>query len=113
MIPLFLNLDTGSAIRFLKIGMNKRKVRKGILKGPYCLLDVIGVEPELQGKGLAKFMIEAKLKDLDRQNIPCYLETSDRENLKYYEKFGFHNYHQYRLMTFDIFCMFREYGKNF
>jgi ribosomal protein S18 acetylase RimI-like enzyme len=108
LIPLFLNVDTKSVFRFIKIGFVKAKARRGILKGHYFLLDIIGVNPIYQNQGYARRMIESKLKEYDNQPNPCYLETSDKENLFFYEKFNFRLYHEYQLVATNIYCLLRE-----
>ena len=84
--------------------------RAELLSRPYFLLDMIGVEPSLQGQGFARRMVEEKLRDLDSQRLPCYLETSRMSTARYYERFGFELAGQYRLATVDVFCLLREIG---
>jgi GNAT superfamily N-acetyltransferase len=108
LFPLFLNLNIRSISRFIRIGLKKHKVRKEILKGQYYLLDAIGIDPTLRGKGFARIMIESKLNECDRQKTQCYLETSNRENLSYYERYGFHIFHEYRIETLNVYGMLRE-----
>ena len=56
---------------------------------PHWYLTFIGVDPVHQGKGYASMLIRAKLRELDKQNLPCYLNTQNEENLPIYEHFGF------------------------
>ncbi|MBW8683457.1 GNAT family N-acetyltransferase [Chitinophaga rhizophila] len=61
---------------------------------PFFYLWFIGVIPEFQGAGtgtklLTEILQYAKSKDRD-----VYLETSLRENVSWYEKFGFTKYHE-------------------
>jgi ribosomal protein S18 acetylase RimI-like enzyme len=108
LIPLFLRVDPKSVFRFIRIGIVKSKVRRDILKGRYFLLDVIGVNPAYQNQGYARRMIESKLKEYDNQPHPCYLETSEKENIAFYEKFNFRLYHEYQLSATNIYCLLRE-----
>jgi len=52
-------------------------------------LQVIGVGPEFQGKGYAGRLIRPMLARIDREKLPCYLETLDERNIVIYERFGF------------------------
>lgn len=52
-------------------------------------LQVIGVDPQFQGKGYAGRLIRPMLRRIDREEFPCYLETLDERNVKIYEHFGF------------------------
>jgi ribosomal protein S18 acetylase RimI-like enzyme len=108
LIPLFLRIDPRSVFRFIKIGLVKAKVRRDILKRHYFLLDLIGVNPIYQNQGYARRMIESKLKEYDNQPDPCYLETSDKNNLAFYEQFNFRLYHEYKLIATNIYCLLRE-----
>ncbi|MHA2035126.1 MAG: hypothetical protein ACW972_03745 [Promethearchaeota archaeon] len=49
----------------------------------------IGVNPVDQGKGYAGQLLRTKLTEIDKQNVPCYLETSTERNVTLYQYFGF------------------------
>ena len=49
----------------------------------------IGVDPVHQGKGYAGQLLRGKLADIDKQNVPCYLETNKEKNVTLYQHFGF------------------------
>ena len=53
-------------------------------------------------------MIEAKLLEFDREEVPCYLETSKHENISYYERFGFSQINEYKINDVDVFCLNRH-----
>ena len=55
----------------------------------HLYLQVIGVDPQFQGKGYAGKLIRPMLARIDREALPCYLETLDERNVKIYEHFGF------------------------
>ena len=54
----------------------------------------IGVNPEFQGKGYAKPLIEAMLARADSEQLPCYGETHTEENLALWQRFGFKVIHE-------------------
>ena len=56
---------------------------------PHWYLSTIGVDPVYQGRGYASLLIRAKLAELDKQNVPCYLETMKEKNVSIYRHFGF------------------------
>jgi GNAT superfamily N-acetyltransferase len=109
---LYLRVGHGAVSRLVQISATKRRVRAERLLEPYCLLDMIGVDPSLHGRGFARIMIEEKLRELDRDGLPCYLETSRKALATYYERFGFEIVHAYRLTTADVFCLWRKVGGN-
>jgi ribosomal protein S18 acetylase RimI-like enzyme len=49
----------------------------------------LGVSPEHQKKGLASKMLEAMLERIDKERLPCWLETNGDINESIYEKFRF------------------------
>jgi hypothetical protein len=53
-------------------------------------------------------MMEGKLLRSDKLIMPCYLETSEPDNIPYYEQFGFTPIHRYQINRVDVFCLFRE-----
>jgi hypothetical protein len=111
-IGLFIKVDPASLKRFITIGRTKQKVRSSIINEPYCLLDVIGTDPKYQGKGFAKKIIQSQLTELDKQGLPCYLETSDSSNTEFYKRFGFNLFHQYELMDMKVYCFLRKCGES-
>ncbi|KAL7916030.1 hypothetical protein GGI35DRAFT_16168 [Trichoderma velutinum] len=58
----------------------------------YYYLAYIGTKPSARGKGYAKKLIMDMAAKADAENCAMYLESSSRENISYYERFGF----QYR-----------------
>jgi len=49
----------------------------------------IGVDPAFQGRGFTGALIKPILQRLDRERLPCYLDTHDPKNISLYEKYGF------------------------
>lgn len=110
LLGLYLRAGHGVVARLLQVAATKSRARAELLTEPYCLLDMIGVEPSLQGRGLARTILEDKLRELDSEHLPCYLETSRITTARYYERFGFELIRQYRLATLDVFCLLRKVG---
>ena len=52
-------------------------------------LVVVGVDPELQGQVVCSAIVREGLALADQESKPCYLETSERRNLPFYERVGF------------------------
>jgi len=50
---------------------------------------VLGIRPDAQRLGLGSRLMEPALEQADRDGVACRLETSDRANVPYYERFGF------------------------
>ncbi len=56
---------------------------------PHIGLTMFVVDPLYQGKGYANILIKPKLIELDKQNLPCYLDTQNKKNVSFYKHFGF------------------------
>jgi ribosomal protein S18 acetylase RimI-like enzyme len=52
-------------------------------------LQVIGVSPETQGLGVGTRLMEPAIDLADREQVPCYLETSNPEAVPFYLRAGF------------------------
>jgi len=55
----------------------------------HLFLQAIGVAPRFQGKGYASMLLRPMLSKIDKENLPCYLETIDEKNVFIYQRFGF------------------------
>ena len=56
---------------------------------PHYYLLGIGVEPELQGRGIGTQLMAPVLERADREGMPAYLESSKEKNLPLYQRNGF------------------------
>ncbi len=56
---------------------------------PHFYLLQIGTDPEHQGKGLARRLMEPVLRRCDDEQMGAYLEPSSEKNMVYYQRYGF------------------------
>ena len=64
-------------------------LHKQVISTPHYYLQVVGVEPSQQGKGLGRALVQAGLSRADELKVPCYLETYNSDNLRFYSSLGF------------------------
>jgi len=66
--------------------------------------------PGTQRKGAGSSLVRTLTDRCDAENMPAYLETHDRNNIAYYERFGFELIHTDRIPDhgLEIWCMLRE-----
>jgi GNAT superfamily N-acetyltransferase len=64
---------------------------------PHYYLAVLGVEPELQGRGFGGALMQPILARCDQERIGAYLESSKRRNVVLYERHGFRVVEELRL----------------
>lgn len=58
-------------------------------KEPHYYLGVLGVDPDVQGRGLGTQLMRPVLEMCDRDHVPAYLESSKEKNVPLYERNGF------------------------
>lgn len=58
-------------------------------KEPAFYLQVLGTEPEVQGKGIGSAMLQPVLARCDREGVGAYLESSKDRNVPFYSRHGF------------------------
>jgi GNAT superfamily N-acetyltransferase len=52
-------------------------------------LSIVGVAPSAQGQGIGARLLESTLSEADAAGVPCYLETFDSRNPRFYQRLGF------------------------
>jgi len=55
----------------------------------HWFLQTIGVDPQFQGRGYASKLLRPMLARIDKEGLPCYLETLEGQNVRLYEHFDF------------------------
>lgn len=65
------------------------RIHKKYVPEPHWYLMIVGVDPELQGRGLGTALVKEGMARADQANCPRYLETSEERNLAFYERHGF------------------------
>jgi ribosomal protein S18 acetylase RimI-like enzyme len=69
-------------------GAFEREARRA-MTSPYWHLFILGVDPEHQGRGHGGRLIAPVLAEADRTELPCYVETTEEPNTRFYERHGF------------------------
>ena len=108
-IQLMIALGIKEFKRFMKLKKRKNIARNELLKNDkYYFLDMIGVNPGYQKKGLASKLLSNKLKSIESEGVKCYLETSNRANIEYYNKFDFKTINEYIYDGLPVYCLLRD-----
>ena len=56
---------------------------------PHWYLQIIGVDPAYQGQGFSSRLIRTMLERIDRERLPCFVDTNTEKNVAIYRRFGF------------------------
>jgi ribosomal protein S18 acetylase RimI-like enzyme len=74
---------------------------------PHWYLGTLGVEPDLQGRGLGRTLLADWLAEVDRRPSCAYLETDRPENVVFYERAGFVSLGETRIFSVPVWRMQR------
>lgn len=82
---------------------------KGKPPAPHYYLGVIGVRPEMHGRGVGTQLLRSfcDLSSGDPLSCGVYLETAQESNLRFYERAGFVETNRGRLGSATLWCMYR------
>ena len=111
MIPVIIGV--GKKVRkellyFDKLGKEKHKQYASF---PHIYLYNLAVDPDHQGKGWASVLLNPMLAKADKEKLPCYLETGDR-NVPLYKHFGFEVIERVSVAEFDdVMWIMMRYNK--
>ena len=56
---------------------------------PHWYLSILGVDPDHQGKGIGRTLLEPVFSRADASGTRCYLETFTEVNVSFYQRIGF------------------------
>jgi ribosomal protein S18 acetylase RimI-like enzyme len=59
-------------------------------KEPVWFLATVGVDPEVQGRGLGVAVLRPGIEAAERAGFPAFLETATERNVRFYQRLGFH-----------------------
>ena len=73
-------------------------------------LALLAVDPEFQGRGHASQLVKGMLTRIDKEGLPCYLETENERNVPIYQHFGFRVIDEFTIpqTTVKVWAMLRE-----
>ncbi|MGE2723911.1 GNAT family N-acetyltransferase [Mycolicibacterium pulveris] len=86
MMPSFLLAMGAAAGRGRQIS---ELMRQHHPKEPHWYLGVIGSDPTVRGGGFGRALMQSRLDRVDAEHAPAYLESSNPDNIPYYQRFGF------------------------
>ena len=89
MLGVLFHTGFGPFLTFMGANEVMDRIHKARMPEPHWYLMLVGVDPELQGQGVGSALIREGLASADRESRPCYLDTSERRNLAFYERLGF------------------------
>jgi ribosomal protein S18 acetylase RimI-like enzyme len=74
---------------FMGANETMERIHKRYMPEPHWYLLIVGVDPELQGRGIGSALLQEGLAQVDQAGALCYTETSVQRNVAFYERHGF------------------------
>jgi len=109
-------LKAGSQVmsRLNSVGEYVSSIHRRQASFPHWHLSPMGVAPSFQGRGYGGAMLRPVLARLDREELPCFLETQSDRNVSIYERYGFRVVEQGEIPGTEIphWAMLRESGQS-
>ncbi len=87
LVPFMVGMETMK--RQKAFGDYAGEVRKRVAPFPHWYLEGLGVDPEYQRQGVASRLLKPMLDRIEKEGLPCYLETQAERNVALYEHLGF------------------------
>jgi ribosomal protein S18 acetylase RimI-like enzyme len=108
MLPVIIGIGKEARKRLTHFDNISKKKHKEHANFPHWYLYNLAVDPKHQGKGWASALLNPMLARSDREKLPCYLETGDR-NVSFYEHFGFEVLEHITVVEYDedVYVMMR------
>jgi ribosomal protein S18 acetylase RimI-like enzyme len=88
-LSILLRFARQGAARMRACGRYGDKLHRRLVPYPHWYLQIVGVDPAHQGQGFSSRLLRPVLERIDRERMPCYLETNASKNVAIYRRFGF------------------------
>jgi ribosomal protein S18 acetylase RimI-like enzyme len=93
-LQVLLKLGPAALLHMLRYSDYVGDLRERLLPAGHWYLQLLGVSPDCQGRGVGKSLLAPMLARLDRLRLPCGLDTMNSRNVEIYQRFGFRVVHQ-------------------
>lgn len=121
-ITTWMGLLNGGISYFFKVGRKTVKkqnslysytfsTHKRLVPSQYWYLSIIAVNPSYQGKGISRMLLNSMFEQIDKQNLPCFLDTNNEKNIPIYKHFGFKILKEYEISDTNVinWAMVRDF----
>jgi ribosomal protein S18 acetylase RimI-like enzyme len=99
---LLFKLRIDKLLQFISLFLELEALHKTRMPQPHWYLLMLGVHPSHQNQGVGKALIQPILANADRDNLPCYLETSTADAVRFYQRLGFEGIEAINLLQESI-----------
>lgn len=89
-VPVALMLGWRGGTHMGELGHYTDRMRRRDAPTGHWYLNMLGVEPAYQGRGIGAALLAPVLREADVAGQACYLETATERDVQFYQKFGFY-----------------------
>jgi len=109
-LPILVRFGRQGAGRMWTYGRFVDDHHRRLVPFPHWYLEIIGVDPAYQGQGFSSRLLRPVLERIDRERMPCFLETNTGKNVTIYRRSGFEVVSEDRMpgTELTIFAMLRK-----
>jgi len=86
---LYRAVGSDAVARMTHVAEHNDRLRTQHISGKHWFLGILAVDPEHQHVGHATRLLKPMLERLDREGLPCYVETTELGLVTFYQRFGF------------------------
>jgi ribosomal protein S18 acetylase RimI-like enzyme len=109
-LPMLPKIGWGPCRRGWLFNKYANAVHKRHAPSRHWFLQSLGVDPVFQGKGHASTLLRAMFAIIDKEDLPCYLDTQTEKNVSMYQHYGFKVVEEFKIpgTEFRNWAMLRE-----
>lgn len=89
LLKMPFHFSLGEMKRSMQLSNHVEQIREEYAPQFHWYLMALGVDPDVQGRGLGSLLLEPVLSHADSVGSDCYLETFSEQSRSFYTKFGF------------------------
>ena len=89
MVPASASLGIGGLRRLLTLTSAMERDHHRVMPEPHWYLWLLGTEPDQLRRGIGSALLTPVLARADDQRLPCYLDTHNAANVRFYARHGF------------------------
>jgi hypothetical protein len=101
-------LPLSKLLQSMPLFLQVEECHKTYMSQPHWYLAMLGVHSTAQNQGIGSALIQPVIAEADRENMPCYLETSTAAAVRFYQRHGFEVVKTIDSLPGNIWAMKRE-----
>ncbi|MDD5486151.1 MAG: GNAT family N-acetyltransferase [Dehalococcoidales bacterium] len=88
-LPVMLRFGRQGGSQMRSYGEYADKLHRELVAEPHWFLQLLGVDPDYRGQGVSSRLVKPMLERIDREGLPCFVDTNTVKNAAIYRHFGF------------------------